>query len=91
MQLSTRQASPLVGGLSTASASTEQRRQFDAGINLSPGTLGGITYLISDQTSNYNGLQISATKTMSRGFTVSGFYVWSRALESANVRGEWMA
>ena len=50
---------------------------------LPPGTLSGITYLISDQTSNYNGLQISATKQMSRGFTVSGFYVWSRALESA--------
>jgi hypothetical protein len=79
------QGNPLVGGLSTSSASTEQRRQFDAGINLSPGTLSGITYLISDQTSSYNGLQISATKTLSRGFTLSGFYVWSRALESDNV------
>jgi hypothetical protein len=75
---------PLVGALSTAAASTEQRRQYDAGLNLAPGTLGGITYLISDQTSNYNGLQVSATKTMSRGFSVSGFYVWSRALESSN-------
>ena len=75
----------LVGGLGTSAASQEQRRQWDAGINLSPGTLSGITYLISDQTSNYNGLQVSATKTMSRGFTVSGFYVWSRALQSSNV------
>ena len=74
----------LVGGLSTSANSQEQRRQFDAGINLAPGTLSGITYLISDQTSNYNGLQVSATKTMSHGFSVSGFYVWSRALESAN-------
>ncbi len=74
----------LVGSLSTAAASTEQRRQWDAGLNLAPGTLSGITYLISDQTSNYNGLQISATKTMARGFSVSGFYVWSRALESSN-------
>ncbi len=73
----------LVGALSTSAASTEQRRQFDAGINLAPGTLSGITYLISDQTSNYNGLQLSATKLMARGFTVSGFYVWSHALESA--------
>ncbi|MGD0682809.1 MAG: TonB-dependent receptor [Terracidiphilus sp.] len=70
-------------GLSTSAASTEQRRQWDAGANLAAGTLSGITYLISDQTSNYNGLQISATKTMSRGFSLSGFYVWSRALESA--------
>ncbi len=74
----------LVGGLSTSAASTEQRRQYDAGINLTPGTLGGITYLISDQTSNYNGLQVSASKSMSKGFSVSGFFVWSRALESSN-------
>ena len=74
----------LVGGLSTAAASQQQRRQYDAGINLAPGTVSGITYLISDQTSNYNGLQISATKSMSKGFSISGFYVWSRALESSN-------
>jgi hypothetical protein len=73
----------LTGALSTSAASTEQRRQFDAGLNLAPGTLGSITYLISDQTSNYNGLQISASKQMTRGFTLTGFYVWSRALESA--------
>jgi hypothetical protein len=72
----------LIGALSTAAASQEQRRQFDGGINLTPGTISGITYLISDQTSNYNALQISASKSMSKGFTVSGFYVWSRALES---------
>jgi hypothetical protein len=38
--------------------------------------------LHSDQTSNYNALQVSASKSLSRGFTVNGFYVWSRALES---------
>jgi hypothetical protein len=73
----------LVGALATSAASTEQRRQFDAGINLAPGTVGGITYLISDQTSSYNSLQVSASKQMAHGFTLSGFYVWSRALESA--------
>jgi hypothetical protein len=72
----------LVGALSTSAASYEQRRQFDGGINLTPGTLNGITYLLSDQTSNYNALQISASKIMSKGFTLTGFYVWSRALES---------
>ena len=72
----------LVGALSTSSASQEQRRQYDAGIYGTTGTLGGITYLLSDQTSNYNSLQISVSKAMSRGFTVNGFYVWSRALES---------
>jgi hypothetical protein len=72
----------LVGALSTSAASYEQRRQFDGGINLTPGTLNGITYLISDQTSNYNSLQVTASKAMSKGFTLNGFYVWSRALES---------
>ena len=72
----------LVGALGTSAASYEQRRQFDGGINLTPGTLNGITYLLSDQTSNYNALQVSASKTMSKGFTLTGFYVWSRALES---------
>ena len=73
-----------VSGLCTSAQSQEQRRQWDSGQNLAPGTVSGITYLISDQTSNYNGLQISATKAMSHGFSVSGFYVWSRALESSN-------
>ncbi len=72
----------LVGALSTSAASYEQRRQFDGGINLTPGTLNGITYLLSDQTSNYNALQVTASKAMARSFTVNGFYVWSRALES---------
>jgi hypothetical protein len=73
-----------VTGLCTSTQSQMQRRQWDAGLNLASGTLSGITYLISDQTSNYNGLQISATKTLSHGFSISGFYVWSRALESSN-------
>src|ERR1019366_1570033 len=69
---------------STSGASTDVRRQYDAGPPGAAGTLTGITELISDQTSNYNGLQVSATKRMSRGFSVSGFYVWSRALEHSN-------
>ena len=69
---------------STSGASTDVRRQYDAGPAGATGTLTGITELISDQTSNYNGLQVSGTKQMSRGFSVSGFYVWSRALEHSN-------
>ena len=72
------------GTPSTSAASTDIRRQYDGGAPGAPGTLTGITELVSNQTSNYNGLQISASKAMSRGFTVSGFYVWSRALESSN-------
>ena len=76
--------STVFGTPSTGAASLDARRQYDGGTPGAAGTLTGITELISDQTSNYNGLQISATKTMSQGFSVSGFYVWSRALESSN-------
>jgi hypothetical protein len=76
--------STVFGTPSTAAASLDARRQYDGGTPGAAGTLTGITELISDQMSNYNGLQISATKSMSRGFSVSGFYVWSRALESSN-------
>jgi hypothetical protein len=72
------------GTPSTSAASLDARRQYDGGTPGTAGTLTGITELISDQTSNYNGLQISATKSMSHGFSVTGFYVWSRALESSN-------
>ena len=76
--------STVFGTPSTAAASLDARRQYDGGTPGAAGTLTGITDLISDQTSNYNGLQISATKSISHGFSVSGDYVWSRALESAN-------
>jgi hypothetical protein len=72
------------GALSTSGTNLDTRRQYDAGIAGATGTLNGLTYLIAGQTSNYNGLQVSATKMMSNGFSVTGFYVWSRALESAN-------
>jgi len=72
------------GTPSTAASSLDLRRQYDAGAPGTAGTLTGITELISDQTSNYNALQISASKAMAKGFTLSGFYVWSRALESSN-------
>ena len=72
------------GTPSTAAASIDARRQYDPGVPGAAGTLSGITYLIPGGTSSYNGLQVSATKTMSGGFTLSGYYVWSRSLESAN-------
>jgi len=72
------------GAPGTGAASIDQRRQYDGKTPGAAGSLSGITYLITDQTSNYHALQVSATKTMSHGFSLSGFYVWSRALESAN-------
>ncbi len=80
------------GTPSTSATSVANRRQFDpcvgpcptgpAGINT--GTMGQNIYLITNQHANYNALQVSARKQLSHGFTISGFYVWSRALQSSN-------
>ncbi|MGB6974056.1 MAG: carboxypeptidase regulatory-like domain-containing protein [Terracidiphilus sp.] len=44
-------------------------------------------YVITDgQTANYHGLQISVTRRLSRGLSVHGFYIWSKALSSANLQ-----
>ena len=72
------------GAPSTASKSIDLRRQFDAGPAGTPGTVGQNIFLIPGQTANYNSLQISATKPLSHGLMLSGFYVWSHALQSSN-------
>jgi hypothetical protein len=81
------------GAPSTSATSIADRRQFDpcvgacptgaAAINNGTGILGAsITQLLSNLTANYHSLQISASKQLSAGFSVSGFYVWSHALET---------
>jgi hypothetical protein len=81
------------GAPSTSATSVADRRQFDpcsgacptgaAAINNGNGLLGaGIVDLLSDLNANYHALQVSATKQISRGFSISGFYVWSHALDS---------
>jgi hypothetical protein len=80
------------GTPSGSATSVANRRQFDpcigpcptgpAGINT--GTMGQNILLITNQHANYNALQVSAKKQLSHGFTISGFYVWSRALQSSN-------
>jgi hypothetical protein len=80
------------GTPSTSANSVADRRQYDpcvgpcptgpAGINT--GTMGQNILLITNQHANYNSLQVSAKKQLSHGFTISGFYVWSHALQSSN-------
>jgi hypothetical protein len=72
------------GAPSTASKSVDLRRQFDGGAPGTAGTVGQNIFLIPGQTANYNSLQISASKPLSHGLTISGFYVWSHALQSSN-------
>ena len=80
------------GKPSTSATSVADRRQFNPCVGLCPtgpagintGTMGQNIYLITNQHANYNALQVSARKQLSHGFTISGFYVWSRALQSSN-------
>jgi len=85
--------STVFGAPSTTAQSVADRRQFDpcvgacpsgaAAINNGTGVLGAsITELLSNLTANYHSLQISASKRLSHGFSISGFYVWSRAMDS---------
>jgi len=81
------------GAPGTSAQSVADRRQFDpcvgacptgaAAINNGTGVLGaGIVDLLSNLSANYHSLQVSASKRLSNSFSVSGFYVWSKALDS---------
>jgi hypothetical protein len=81
------------GTPSTSATSVADRRQFDpcvgacpkgaAAINSGTGVLGAsITDLLSNLTANYHSLQVSASKQLSRNFSVNGFYVWSHGIDS---------
>jgi len=81
------------GAPSNSAQSIADRRPFDpcvgacpsgaAAINNGTGILGAqIVDLLSNLTANYHSLQVSATKQLSRNFSASGFYVWSRAMDS---------
>ena len=43
--------------------------------------LGSIPFTETGGTSSYNSLQISATRRFTRGFSIGGNYVWSKALD----------
>jgi hypothetical protein len=80
------------GTPSTSATSIADRRQFDpcvgacptgaAAINNGTGVLGAqIVDLLSNLTASYHSLQVSASKQLTHSFNVSGFYVWSHALD----------
>ena len=81
------------GTPSSSATSIADRRPFDpcvgacptgaAAINSATGILGAsIVDLLSNLTGNYHSLQVSASKQLSSNFSVNGFYVWSRAMDS---------
>ena len=44
-----------------------------------------ISQIGSTESSNYNGLQVTLRQRLSRGFSVQGYYIWSKTLSSEDV------
>ncbi|HEX8712453.1 MAG TPA: TonB-dependent receptor, partial [Terracidiphilus sp.] len=86
------------GSVSNTSGNANCRRPFDA-IPFKTGSTttcaspaAGSKYMsngyviTNNQSANYNGLQVGVEKRLSKGFSVNGFYIWSKALSSANMQ-----
>jgi hypothetical protein len=69
---------PYAPGATTSQTSINARRPYD------PGILGQNIFLISNQTANYNSLQVSVNRPMTRNLMLNGFFVWSHSLQSSN-------
>jgi hypothetical protein len=84
--------STALGTPSTSATSVADRRQYDPCVGACPtgpaaintGFLGQNIELIPGQTANYHSLQVSAQKQLSHGISISGYYVWSHAMQSSN-------
>lgn len=68
----------------------DNRRPFNQSTALGAGptlaanpTYSSVSIIQSSETSNYNGLQISAEQRLTNGFSIKGFYIWSKTLASA--------
>jgi len=87
------------GTPSTGSNSVNDRRQYDPCVGACPtgpsainaGFLGQNIELIPGQTANYHSLQVSAQKQLSHGVSLSGYYVWSHAMQSSNESADGLA
>lgn len=66
-------------GATNSQASITSRRPYNDN-----GALGQVAYLESNQTTSYHALQITMEKQMSHNFSLSGFYVLSKNLESVD-------
>jgi outer membrane receptor protein involved in Fe transport len=47
--------------------------------------LASISQIQSSESSNYNGLQVSIQQQVTHGFSIQGFYVWSKSLQSEDL------
>lgn len=67
----------------TGKGGTNARRPYDQNAT-GTGTLAQNIFLITNQTASYHSLQVLVNRPMTRNLMVSGFYVWSHAIQSSN-------
>jgi hypothetical protein len=71
-------------GYANTSGTVNNRRPLNSqfGLSAATPTYSNVWVIRSNQNSNYNGLQINITKRLSHHFSASGYYTWSRTLQS---------
>src|SRR5882757_888670 len=73
-------------GYANTSGAANNRRPFNnasyAGGSAANPQLSTISQIQSTESANYNGFQVSVQQRLTHGFSIQGFYVWSKSLKS---------
>jgi outer membrane receptor protein involved in Fe transport len=73
-------------GYANTSTMANNRRPFNnpsyAGGSAANPQLSTISQIQSTESANYNGFQVSVQQQVTHGFSIQGFYVWSKSLQS---------
>ena len=76
-------------GYANTSSTVNNRRPLNSqyGLSAATPTYSNVYNIRSNQSSNYNGLQVTVEKRLSHNFSAKGFYVWSKTLASNTLDG----
>ena len=71
------------------SSTVNNRRPLNSefGLSAATPTYSNVYNIRSNQSSNYNGLQVTLEKRLSNHFSAKGFYIWSKTLQSNALDG----
>jgi hypothetical protein len=76
-------------GYANTSSTVNNRRPLNSeyGLSAATPTYSNVYNIRSNQSSNYNGLQVTLEKRLSHNFSAKGFYIWSKTLASNTLDG----
>lgn len=76
-------------GYANTSGAVNNRRPFNnasyAGTSAANPQFSTVSQIQSSESANYNGFQISVQQRLTHGFSIQGFYVWSKSLQSEDL------